>query len=109
MAQALSEPMALPESQARSFEERLGLLVDREMPARRDRRLTTRLRQAKLRLRASLEDIDSRHPRGLDKALLLGLASCQRSHNPHHVLNTGPKGSGKNWLSCAVGHQALPA
>ena len=109
MAQALSEPMALPESQARSFEERLGLLVDREMPARRDRRLTTRLRQAKLRLRASLEDIDSRHPRGLDKALLLRLASCQWSHDRHHVLITGPTGSGKTWLSCALGPQACRA
>ncbi len=78
MAKALSEQMALPESQALTFEERLGLLVDRELTARSDRRLTTRLRQAKLRLSASLEDIDYRHPRGLDKALLLRLASCQR-------------------------------
>jgi len=74
MAKALSEQMDLPESQALSFEERLGLLVDREMTARSDRRLTTRLRQAKLRLSASLEDIDYRHPRGLDKALMLRLA-----------------------------------
>ena len=109
MAQALSEPMALPESQARSFEERLGLLVDREMPARRDRRLTTRLRQAKLRLRASLEDIDSRHPRGLDKALLLRLASCQWIHDRHNVLITGPTGSGQTWLSCALGPPACRA
>ena len=55
MAKALSEQMDLPESQALSFEERLGLLVDREMTARSDRRLTTRLRQAKLRLSASLD------------------------------------------------------
>src|SRR5215467_11530840 len=57
-----------------SFEERLGLLVDREMTVRSDRRLTTRLRQAKLRLSASIEDIDYRHPRGLDKSLMLRLA-----------------------------------
>ena len=68
MAKALSEQMDLPESQALGFEERLGLLVDREMTVRSDRRLTTRLRQAKLRLSASLEDLDYRHPRGLDKA-----------------------------------------
>ena len=66
MAKALSEQMDLPESQALSFEERLGLLVDREMTVRSDRRLTTRLRQAKLRLNASIEDLDYRHPRGLD-------------------------------------------
>jgi hypothetical protein len=58
MAKALSEQMALPESQALSFEERLGLRVDREMTGSRDRRLTTRLRQAKLRLNASIEDMD---------------------------------------------------
>ena len=106
MAKALNEQMDLPESQALSFEERLGLLVDREMTVRSDRRLTTRLRQAKLRLSASLEDLDSRHPRGLDKALMLRLASCQWGHERHHVLITGPTGIGKTWLACALGHQA---
>ena len=95
MAKAFSEQMALPESQALSFEERLGLLVDREMTVRSDRRLTTRLRQAKLRLSASIEDIDYRHPRGLDKALMLRLASCQWVQERHNVLITGPTGIGK--------------
>src|SRR6516164_8312922 len=102
MAKALSEQMDLPESQALSFEERLGLLVDREMTVRSDRRLTTRLRQAKLRLSASLEDIDYRHPRGLDKSLMLRLASCQWVHDRHNVLITGPTGIGKTWLACAL-------
>jgi DNA replication protein DnaC len=106
MAKAFSEQMALPESQALSFAERLGLLVDREMTMRSARRLTTRLRQAKLRLNASLEDLDDRHPRGLDKALMLRLASCQWVHERHNVLITGPTGSGKTWLACALGHQA---
>ncbi len=95
MAKALSEQMDLPESQALSFEERLGLLVDREMTVRSDRRLTTRLRQAKLRLSASIEDIDYRHPRGLDKSLMLRLVSCQWVHDRHNVLITGPTGIGK--------------
>jgi DNA replication protein DnaC len=106
MAKALSEQMDLPESQALSFEERLGLLVDREMTERLDRRLQTRLRQAKLRLSACLEDIDYRHTRGLDKSLLLRLASCQWITDRHNVLITGPTGIGKTWLACALGHQA---
>ncbi len=95
MVHALGEQMHMPEITALSFEERLGLLVDREMTVRSDRRLTTRLRQAKLRLSASMEDIDYRHPRGLDKALMLRLASCQWVHDRHNVLITGPTGIGK--------------
>ena len=109
MAKALSEQMALPESQALSFDERLGLLVAREMTVRSDRRLTPRLRQAKLRLSASIEDSDSRHPRGLDKALMLRLASCQWGQERHNVLITGPTGLGKTWLACALGHKACRA
>jgi DNA replication protein DnaC len=106
MAKALQEQIDLPESQTLSFEERLGLLVDREMTERSDRRLTTRLRQAKLRLSACLEDLDYRHPRGLDKSLMLGLASCQWVKERHNVLITGPTGVGKTWVACALGHQA---
>src|SRR5262245_64804484 len=93
MAKALSEQMDLPESRALSFEERLGLLVDREMTVRSDRRLTTRLRQAKLRLSASVEDIDYSHPRGLDKSLILRMVSCQWVHDRIHVLLTCTTGT----------------
>src|SRR4029434_9370826 len=77
MLKALSDQMTMPEVGDLSFEERLGLLVDREMTERHERRQKTRLRQAKLRLGAALEDVDYRHPRGLDKSLLLTLTSCQ--------------------------------
>jgi DNA replication protein DnaC len=106
MAKALSEQMGMPESTALSVEERLGLLVDREMTERSDRRLTTRLRQAKLRLNACLEDLDYRSPRGLDKSLVLRLASCQWVKERHNVLITGPTGVGKTWIACALGHTA---
>src|SRR5215467_4178140 len=91
---------------ALSFEERFGLLVDRELTERDTRRLTTRLRQAKLRQTACIEDIDYRHPRGLDKALLARLATCQWVRERHNVLITGPTGIGKTWLGCALGHTA---
>src|SRR5665648_571769 len=77
MAKGLEEQMQMPEIHELDFYERLGLIVDREMVGRQNRRLKTRLRHAKLRQPACLEDIDYRQPRGLDKSLLASLASCQ--------------------------------
>ena len=106
MYQALVEQMQMPEIAALSFEERLGLLVDRESTERENRRLTTRLRQAKLRQTACIEDIDYRHPRGLDKSLMTRLVTCQWVQDRQNVLITGPTGIGKTWLACALGHKA---
>lgn len=106
MLKALSEQMTMSEVGDLSFEERLGLLVDREMTERHERRLRTRLHQAKLRLSAALEDVDYRHPRGLEKSLLLSLASCQWVKDRRNLLITGPTGVGKTWLACALGQQA---
>ena len=106
MSQALSEQMSMPDIGALSCEERLGLLVDRELPERDDRRLTTRLHKATLRQAACIEDIDSRHPRGLDTALMTRLATCQWVREHHNLLITGPTGIGKTWLACALGQQA---
>ncbi|MEE9147553.1 MAG: IS21-like element helper ATPase IstB [Candidatus Tectomicrobia bacterium] len=106
MYQALVEQRNIADIDALTFEERLGLLVDREMTERDHRRLTTRLQRAKLRLSACIEDIDYRHPRGLDKALMTKLATCQWVHERLNVLITGPTGTGKTWLACALGHKA---
>jgi DNA replication protein DnaC len=106
---ALKEQMQMPDIGDLSFEERLGLLVDREMTERSDRRLKTRLRQAKFRLSAALEDIDYRHPRELDKSLMLSLADCQWVAHRRNILITGPTGIGKTWIACALGQKACRA
>lgn len=106
MTKALEEQLALPDIDTLSFEDRLGLMVDRELTERDNRRLTTRLRKAKLRHRAAIEDIDYRHPRALDKALLTQLATGTWLREHLNVLITGPTGIGKSWLACALAHKA---
>jgi len=90
MYKALTEQMTMPEIDTLSFEERLGLLADREMTEREDRRLKTRLRQAKLKHNACIEDIDYRSARGLDKALILQLAACRWVHEGLNLIVNGP-------------------
>ena len=106
MAKALAEQLASHEVRNLTFEERLGLLVDRELTERHSRQLTNRLRRAKLRHAACVEDIDFRQPRGLDKALVLSLADGRWVREHLNVLITGPAGIGKSWLACALAHSA---
>ena len=106
MAKALAEQLASPQIQDLSFEERLGLLVDREITERHSRQLTNRLRRAKLRHRACIEDVDFRQPRGLDKDLVLSLADGRWIREHLNVLITGPAGIGKSWIACALAHGA---
>ena len=106
MAAALTEQMTLPDIDTLSFEERLGLLVDRELTERNNRRTSNRLRRARLKHQATLENIDYRHPRGLDKALMQSLATCQWVSDRLNILITGPTGVGKTWLACALAHSA---
>jgi len=106
MHKALSEQLAVPNIDDLSFEERLGLLADRELTEREDRRLQTRLRQARLKQSACLEDLDTRTPRGLDKALVAQLATGQWIREGLNLLLLGPTGVGKTWIACALAQQA---
>jgi DNA replication protein DnaC len=106
MAKAYQEQRQIADVESLSFDERLGLLLDREATERADRRLRTRLRQAKLRVAAAVEDIDFRHPRGLDKRQVLELAGCDWIREHHNLLITGATGAGKTYLACAFAHKA---
>ena len=106
MVKALDEQRAMTDIEELTFEERLGLLLDRELTERENRRLGTRLKKAKLRHACCIEDLDFRTPRGLDKALILSLAACAWIAKGINVLITGPTGVGKSYLGCALGHKA---
>jgi DNA replication protein DnaC len=106
MAIALEEQMQIPDMESLSFEERLGLMVDREATYRENRRLKTRLKKAKLKQNACIEDIDYRHKRGLDKTLMVKLFSCDWIRDANNLIITGPTGTGKTYLACALAQKA---
>lgn len=107
MALALEQQSAQPQASSLGFEERLGLLVDREWTHRDSRRIERLLKQAKLKnAQACTEDIDYRAGPGLDKRLMLSLASCDWIRQGQNVILTGATGCGKTWLACALGQQA---
>ena len=106
MAKAFEEQRRCPDLDALSFEERLGLLVDREAAERETKRLTTRLKFASLRQNACVEDINLRTPRGLDRAVFARLAAGEWINRHENLLITGAAGLGKSWIACALGHKA---
>ena len=106
MAQALQEQLEMDHLDDMAFEERLGLLLDREQVVRETRRLNSRLRKAKLRHQACIEDIDFRYPRGLDKSIVTKLSCCQWIKKHQNLIITGPTGVGKSYLACAFAQKA---
>ena len=106
MAAAFEQQLAQPAAQELSFEERFALLLDQEILYRDNRRLARLLKAAKLRVGACVEDIDYRHPRGIDRSFMSTLASCRWIERHQNLAITGPAGSGKTWLACALGNQA---
>lgn len=106
MAQALEEQRRQADITQLDFEERFALLVERQWLWRENRALTARLHQAQLKVAASLEDIDYRHPRGLKRAQIDQLRASDWVAKHHNCLITGPTGCGKTYLACALAQQA---
>src|ERR671932_110603 len=106
MAEALLELQNMPEAAELPHADWLGLLIDREATARDNRRLARRLQVAKLRQAAVVENVDLRTPRGLHRALFQKRSTGQWLRGRQHLVITGPTGTGKSWLACALGHKA---
>jgi DNA replication protein DnaC len=106
MANAYEQQLAQPNTNDLSFEERFAMIVDFESTARDNRRLDRNTQVAKFRLAACLEDLDYRAHRGLQKSQVAALASCQWITKHQNLCITGPTGTGKTFLACALGNQA---
>lgn len=106
MAEGLRQQLGSAEHVRLAFDDRLGLLVDAEWIAREQRKLAKRLRAAKLRYPASIEDVDFKHPRGLDRQQVLSLGNGGFVQSRHNLVITGPTGVGKSYLACAFVERA---
>ncbi len=107
MAESFKEYLEQTDKDELSYEERFGMMVDREHTERRERKLKYRLARSKLREKeACVEDINYKHPRGLDKSVMQRLVTCQWVKRHENVILTGETGLGKTWLACALSHKA---
>ena len=102
----LKEQLHNPDYQDLTFEERIGLLVDREYLYRQEKKVTSRLREAKFRFKATVEEVDFHAPRGLKKSQFMEYACGNWIRQHHNLLITGPTGAGKTYLACALANKA---
>jgi DNA replication protein DnaC len=106
MADAFRAQLETTESYPLSFEERFALLVDHQWLWKENRALGRRLRPAKLKECAAIEDVDYQHPRGLDRKFLRTLAGSEWVRQKLNIVFLGPTGIGKSWLACALAQKA---
>ncbi|MGA8148970.1 MAG: IS21-like element helper ATPase IstB [Gallionellaceae bacterium] len=106
MAAAFEEQLIQPATQSLSFNDRFGLIVDRESSHRDNQRLGRLLKGARFKHNACVEDIDYRSGRGLDKTVMANLIDCGWIKQAQNLILTGSTGCGKTWLACALGNQA---
>jgi len=106
MAESFKEQLQQPSPNPLSFEERFGLLVDRQWTWKEEGRIKRLLQEAKLKINACVEDIDYKSPRGIDRSVIMSLSSCDWIKKHHNVIITGPTGAGKTFLACAFANKA---
>jgi DNA replication protein DnaC len=106
MADGFKEQLLQSDLYELSFEERFGLLVDRQWTWKEDRRMKRLISNARLRINGCVEDIDFRTPRGIDRSVILRLGNCDWINSAHNVIITGPTGVGKTYLACALANKA---
>ena len=106
MATAVRELLTMAPGKGMSFEEKLGLVVEREWTDRENRRLARRLKEAKLGMSACLEDVWCEPGRGLDKDVVRSLATCQWVRAKQNVITIGATGVGKSFLKAALAQAA---
>ena len=106
MAEGFREQLQQPTIGELSFEERFGVLVDRQWTWKEDRRMKRLINNAKLKINGCIEDIDYKAPRGIDKSVILRLANCDWIRGAQNIIITGPTGVGKTYLACALANRA---
>lgn len=106
MADSIKEQMQNPQALSLSFEDRIGLMVDRQWDLKETRGLKRRLQVAKIKQQAAFEDIDFAVSRGLDKAAMLSLSECNFIRSHSNIIITGPTGAGKTYIACAIANKA---
>jgi DNA replication protein DnaC len=106
MAEAFNEQLTQPDLDRLSFEERFGIIVDRQWTWKENYRMQRYLKQAKLKLVACVEDIDYKTPRGIDQSVMMSLISCDWIRQHQNIIITGPTGAGKTFLACALANKA---
>lgn len=106
MVAAFNNQLSSSEYDELNFEERIGLLVDAEWTDRERRKMSRRLKAAKLRYPASLENVNFQTPRGLNRQQILTLGNGRWIAEQHNLLITGPTGVGKSFLACAFVERA---
>jgi DNA replication protein DnaC len=107
MAEALSRQLEQANTYDNlSFIERMQLLLDEENLTRKNRKQDRLIRQARFKLKASIQDVDYQHPRNISQSQIAQLAQADWINKAQNLLITGPCGSGKTYLACAIGHNA---